>query len=162
LRRKSIVLWRWAKPAKMFEPTENPYLAEKKFRSHNIAVRAGLNPIDWMRLLKQKGIVLHRIVLNMEEADLCVVAEGAFRPTEQQIREFIEKEGISLIGSRRRYIKEKYEESFVPLLEYQGDYNLPEVLIPFSVKGEVVYWQKLLVLFWRLKTWISQVRKSVD
>ena len=67
-----------------------------------------------------------------------------------------------MIGSRRRYDKEKYEESFVPLLEYQGDYNLPEVLIPFSVKGEVVYWQKLLVLFWRLKTWISQVRKSPE
>jgi len=154
------VLWRWAEPADIFEPTENPYFAEKRFKSHNRAVRAGLNPIDWMRLMEgRKGTVLHRIVLSMKQADLCVVAEGSFPLTEQEIIEFIERKGISLVGSKRIYDEEKYEESFIPLLRYERGYNLPEVLIPFPVKGQVVSWEKLVVLIWRLKTWLSQAWK---
>lgn len=151
-------MWRWAKLTKIFEPTENLYWsrAGKKLKSHNRVVRAGLNPFDWMELMSGEGKVLHRIVLNPKQAEFCVVAEGSFRPTEEEITEFIERKGIPLIGSLRRYEEEKYEKSFVPLLEYEGGYNLPEVLIPFPVKGEAVSWKKLWMLIWRLKMWFAR------
>ena len=77
-------------------------------------------------------------MLTKQQAELCVVAEGEFRPTNKDIDEFIKKKGIRLVGSRRRFTEENYEKSFVPLLEYLEGYNLPEVLIPFPVEAEIV------------------------
>ena len=135
-----IILWRWDKPSKKFTPTENAYFSSRgiQFKSHNNVVRAGLNPIDWMEIMKGEKEVLHKIVLTREQAELCVVAEADFRPTEEELTEFTERMHISLIGSKRRYNYANYEKSFVCLLEYSGGYKLPEVLIPFPVKAERV------------------------
>lgn len=137
---KRIVLWRWDKPSKKFTPTENTYFSSRgiQFKSHNNVVRAGLNPIDWMEIMKGEKAVLHKIVLTREQAELCVVAEADFRLTEEELTEFTERMHISLVGSKRRYNYANYEKSFVSLLEYSGNYNRPEVLIPFPVKAERV------------------------
>ena len=135
---EQIVLWRWAKPSTFFHPTEDPHFNGVKFESHNKAVRAGLNPNDWMKIIREEKDVLHKIVLTREQAIKCVVAEADFRPTEEEITEFKIKRHINLVGSQRIYDHANYEKSFVSLLEYSGSYNLPEVLIPFSVKAEVV------------------------
>ena len=58
---------------------------------------------------------------------------------------------IHLVGSQRNYDHANYEKSFVSLLEYLGGYNLPEVLIPFSVKAEVVSWVNDDETFWDLR-----------
>lgn len=118
-------------------------------------MRAGLNPTDWMEMVRD-GMTLHKIVLDKEQASLCVVAEGLSRPTEKEIEEFREKERIPLVGSQRRYVCENYEKSFVPLLEYIGGYNLPEVLIPISVETEIVTCARLYLLVWKLKTWFAR------
>jgi hypothetical protein len=150
---KRIVLWRWAKPSGMFKPVENPYWvkARIRFKSHNEVVYAGLNPIDWMEVSGGEGVTLHKIVLTRQQAELCVVAEGRFRPTDEKLTEFIERMHIPDIGSYREYEYENYEKSFVPLLEYSGGYNLPEVLIPFPIKAETVFCAKMYVLVWKLK-----------
>lgn len=140
----------------MFIPKENIYFKAIPFKSHNSVVRAGLNPINWMEMMGRDGIVLHKIVLNKQQAELCVVAEGLFRPTEEEITEFTERMHIPLIGSRRKYDYENYEKSFVCLLEYSGSYNLPEVLIPFSVKAEIVSCARVFILVWKLKIWLAQ------
>ena len=49
---EQIVLWRWAKPSTFFHPTEDPHFNGVKFESHNKAVRAGLNPNDWMEIIR--------------------------------------------------------------------------------------------------------------
>jgi len=143
-------------------PTESICYKGIRFKSHNSSVRAGLNPIDWMEMMKGDGIVLHKIVLNREQAELCVVAEGLFRPTEEEIAEFRERLHVPLVGSQRRYDCENYEKSFVRLLEYSRWYNLPEVLIPFSVKADIVSCAGVFIWFWRLKTWFAhkKMRKS--
>ena len=151
-----IVLWRWTKPSKRFTPTENNYFEEQQFKSHSKVVRAGLNPIDWKEMMSREGTVLHRIVLSKRQAELCVVAEADFRPTEEEMTEFIERMDIPVIGSRRRYNAENYENSFVPLLEYRGGYNLPEVLIPFPVTAENVCCERIHILLWKLKKWFTQ------
>ena len=149
-----IVLWRWSKPTKVLELEENPQWfmeksgKRKKFRSHNRVVLAGLNPFDWMEIMKGEGIVLHKIVLNKQQAELCVVAEA--EPSKEKIEEFIERKHIFLgLSGRRKYQEENYERSFVPLLEYLGGYDLPEVLIPFPVKAKVV--SRIELLFIKLK-----------
>ncbi len=126
------------------------------FSSHNRVVHAGLNPFDWESWVRSEGTVLHKIVLNKQQAELCVVAEGFFRSTEKELDEFIERKGISMIGSQRVFEEDNYEKSFVPLLEYSGDYNLPEVLIPFCVKAKVAYRSKLLILYLKLKRWYKK------
>jgi hypothetical protein len=156
LSNKRIVVWRWAKPSKMFDPTENPYFEGPRFKSHNVAVRAGLNPVDWMEMIKGEREVLHKIVLTRRQAENCVVAEADFLLTEEEITEFVERRHILLVGSKRKYDCANYEKSFVCLLEYSGNYNLPEVLIPFSVKADVVSYAKLLILIWKLKMWIRK------
>ena len=135
---EQIVLWRWAKPSKIFHPTEDSYVNGVKFKSHNKVVRAGLNQNDWREMFWGEEEVLHKIVLTREQAIECVVAEADFRPTEEEITEFVRETHIHLVGSQRNYDHANYEKSFVSLLEYSGGYNLPEVLIPFSVKAEVV------------------------
>jgi hypothetical protein len=143
------VLWRWAKPSKIFIPTENTYFNRIQYKSQEKAVRAGLNPIDWEEMMSGEGEVLHKIVLSRQQAKLCVVAEADPRPTEEEITEY--NEGMDTpVGSYRRYIGKTYARTFVPLLEYTGGYNLPEVLIPFPVKAEKVRCEKLHVLFWKL------------
>lgn len=128
-----------------------------RFKSHNEVVLAGLNPIDWMEIKKGEKEVLHKIVLTREQAKKCVVAEGEFCPTEEEITKFIENKHIHLVGSFRNYTYANYEKSFVPLLEYSGGYNLPEVLIPFEVKAERVSFAKVIVLIWKLRMWITSV-----
>ena len=137
--RKRVTLWRWAKPSKEFTPTENAYFKANgiRFKSHNKVVRAGLNPSDWMEIVG-RGSTLHRITLTEQQAKLCVVAEDDFRPTEEELRDFAKKTHSHLGGAKRRYFIANYEKSFVPLLEYSGGYNRPEVLIPFPVKAEIV------------------------
>ena len=135
---EQIVLWRWAKPSKIFRPTEDSHFNGVKFKSHNKVVRAGLNPNDWREIIWGEEEVLHKIVLTREQAIECVVAEADFRPTEEEITAFVRETHIHLVGSQRNYDHANYEKSFVSLLEYSGGYNLPEVLIPFSVKAEVV------------------------
>jgi len=56
--------------------------------------------------------------------------------------------------------EDNYEKSFVSLLVYSGDYNLPEVLIPFCVKAKVVSWSKILILFFKLKNWIKKTKNN--
>ena len=152
---KQIFLWRWAKPAKVFEPKENPQWFDAGIKSKfpNGVVLVGLNPIDWMEIMGGEGNVLHKIVLNKQQAELCVVAEASFRPIENELTEFIKRKKMPLIGSLKAYQKENYKASFVCLLKYSGGYNLPEVLIPFPVKAEVVSFQKLCNLIWKIKMW---------
>ena len=122
----------------MFYPTEHSCFNGSHFKSHKKVVRAGLNPVDWMEIIKGEKKVLHKIVLTRQQAKECVVAEADFRLTEEELTEFTERMHISLVGSKRRYTRANYEESFVSLLKYSGNYNLPEVLIPFTVKADVV------------------------
>jgi len=126
-------------------------------------VRAGLNPIDWMEIIGGEGKNLHKIVLNERQAELCVVAEALFRPTTEELVEFSKKTHTYLAGIKRRYDHANYEKSFVPLLEYTGGYNLPEVLIPFPVTAESVCCVKIYILFWKLKKWLTQkIRKNIN
>jgi len=154
---KRIVLWKWAKPTTLFDPVENPYWtnAGLRFKSHNKVVYAGSNPVDWMETI-EKNASLHKIILTKQQAELCVVAEACFRPIDEELGKFIEKKHLSLIGSARSYTYEHYEESFIPLLEYSGGYNLPEVLIPFSVKAEIVPCAKMMCLIWKLRMRIEK------
>jgi len=94
--------------------------------------------------------------LTKQEASLCVVAEGCFRPTDEELAKFMEKKHISFVGSKRSHTYEHYEESFIPLLRYSGGYNLPEVLIPFSVRAETVSYGKVLTAIWKLKMWFAK------
>lgn len=150
VREKRIALWKWAKPTRLFEPLENPYWtnAGLRFKSHNKVVHAGLNPVDWMETMG-KDVTLHKIILTKQQAQLCVVAEACFRPTDEELAKFMEKKHISFVGSARSYTYEHYERSFVPLLRYSGDYNLPEVLIPFSVRAEIMPYGKVLATIWK-------------
>jgi hypothetical protein len=136
-------------------PTESPFFTGITFKSHNNYVRAGLNPLDWMRMMKRRGIVLHKIVLNRQQAERCVVAEGCFIPTYEEFSEFGKKKDMQPVGVLRYYQDENYEKSFVPLLKYLGGYNLPEVLIPFSVKAKTVPYARIWILVWKLKMWIE-------
>ena len=151
-------MWRWDKPSEKFTQTKNDYFNSRgiRFKSHNNVVCAGLNPIDWEFLRGEKD-VLHKIVLTKEQAELCVVAEADFRPTEEEFNEFVESRHISIVGSKIKYNCANYENSFVSPLEYSGNYNLPEVLIPFPVKADVASYPKLLILFWKLKMWCARV-----
>ncbi|MCJ7425409.1 hypothetical protein MUP01_14260 [Candidatus Bathyarchaeota archaeon] len=142
-------------------PTESPFFAGIRFKSHNSCVRAGLNPLDWMRMMKGHGIVLHKIVLSRQQAEHCVVAEGCFIPTFEELSEFGKRRHMQPVGILRCYQDESYEKSFVPLLEYSGGYNLPEVLIPFSVKAEAVPYAKVCILVWKLKMWFTHKTKMV-
>lgn len=119
-------------------------------------MRAGLNPLDWMQMMDGCGTVLHKIVLDKEQAKRCMVAEGCFTPTYEQLSEFARRRHMARIGILRYFQDENYEKSFVPLLGYSGGYNLPEVLIPFSVKAEIVSYGKVLATIWKLKKWIEK------
>jgi len=157
---KRIVLWRWAKPSRFFAPTENTYFRGVPFKSHKNVVRAGLNPVDWMEIMSGEGTILHKIVLSRQQAEKCVVAEALFRPTEEELTEFIKRMHIHLVGSKIRYDHANYEKSFVGLLEYSGGYSLPEVLIPFRVKAETVYCAKVFILIWKLKMWLHKKMRT--
>lgn len=159
---KRIVLWKWAKPSKIFEPVENRYWlgAGIQFKSHNNVVYAGLNPTDWKETIAGEDTTLHKIVLTKQQAELCVVAEALFSPAHKELIEFVEKMRIPMVGSLRRYTYENYEKSFVPLLEYSGEYNLPEVLIPFPVKAETVTCVKVCILVWKLKMRFTRKTKT--
>lgn len=137
LANKRFVLWKWAKPSKIFKPKMGRFWERGiQFKSHNKIVLAGLNPTDWMEIMGD--LTLHKIVLNKQQAELCVVAEGEFDPTEKELTEFTERRNIGLVGSLEKYENENYESSFIPLTKYSGGYNCPEVLIPFPVKTETV------------------------
>jgi hypothetical protein len=123
-------------------------------KSHNNCVRAGLNPLDWMQMMKERGIVLHKIILDRQQAERCVVAEGCFMPTYEELSEFRKTKHMQPVGVLRYYQDENYEKSFVPLLKYSDGYNLPEVLIPFSVKAEAISYAKVHILVWKLKIWV--------
>ena len=155
---KRIVLWRWDKPSKKFTQTENTYFSSRgiQFKSHNKVVRAGLNPIDWIEYTTGEGEVLHKIVLTREQAKKCVVAEADFCLTIEELSEYAKKTHTHLVGSKIRYNCDNYEKSFVSLLEYSGNYNLPEVLILFPVKADLVSWAKVVILIWKLKMWIRK------
>ena len=131
--KEETVLWRWAKkPTTCFMPEDNWIIRElgRNIKSHNKAVYAGLNPEDWK---PYKGnMYLHRIILTKEQAKQCVVAE-----MQPNIPDNIDELYPTIIGSYRGYLNDTYEDSFIPLIEYKGDYNLPEALIPFSVHAEI-------------------------
>ena len=137
-------------------PTESPFFAGIRFKPHDNCVRAGLNPLDWMQMMKGSGIVLHKIVLSRQQAEHCVVAEGCFIPTYEELSEFGKRRHMQQIGLLRCYQDENYEKSFIPLLKYSGGYNLPEVLIPFSVKTEIVSYARIWILMWKMKMWIEK------
>jgi hypothetical protein len=119
-------------------------------------VRAGLNPLDWMQMMKGDGIVLHKVVLSRQQAERCVVAEGCFIPTYEELSEFAERKHMQPVGILRGYQDENYEKSFVPLLKYSSGYNLPEVLIPFSVKAKTVSYARIWIRMWKMKIWIEK------
>lgn len=156
---KRFILWKWASPSRKFEPEENPYCKEGiRFKYYNKIVYAGLHPTDWMEI---KGdSTLHKIVLNKQQAKLCVVAEDDPRPTEKELAEFIKRTQSSYVGSLSRYRIENYKRSFVPLMEYSGGYNRPEVLIPFPVKTEPVSYAKAYILIFKLKKWFTRKMKK--
>jgi hypothetical protein len=143
---KKIVVWRWDKPSKIFEPTASIFYKGITFKSHNKCVHAGLTPLDWTGF----GKVLHKIVLDKQQAKQCVVAEGCFIPSYNELSDFAKKRQMGSVGILRYYQNEKYEKSFVPLLEYSGHYNQPEVLIPFPVKANVISYARILILMWKL------------
>ena len=150
-----IVLWKWAKPSKIFKPEMSHYWEQGiRFKSHNKIVLAGLNPIDWMEIMGD--LTLHKIVLDKQQAELCVVAEGEFDPTEKEWTQFRERKHIKSVDSLTKYENENYESSFVPLKKYLWNYNIPEVLIPFPVKTETVSCVKIHILFWKLKKWFTR------
>ena len=156
---KRFVLWKWAKPSKIFDPVENRYCEKGiRFKSYNKIVYAGLNPTDWMDIMG--AFTLHKIVLDKQQAELCVVAEDYFRPTDKELAEFIERTHGSYVGSLNDYRNKNYKSSFVPLIKYSGGYNRPEVLIPFSVKTETVSCVKAYILIWKLKKWFTQKMKK--
>lgn len=162
--RKSFVVWRWAEPSKKFKPTKNRSWGDMNLKSYNFVVFAGLKPTDWAWLfngsyLQSRGLVLHKIMLTEQKASLCVVAEQKFRPTEEEINRYLERTGRNLVGSLVGYSMEQYEKSFIPLCEYKGGYNLPEVLIPFEVEAKVdgirTLWLKLKA---RMRAFLRRVR----
>jgi len=134
--KKKIIVWRWAEPTKRFEPRRNRSWGDLKLKSHNYVVFAGLTPIDWIWLGCARTGVLHKIELTEEQASQCVVAEQNFRPTEKEINKYLERTGKSIVGSLIGYSMEQYEKSFIPLPDYNGEHNLPEVLIPFEVEAK--------------------------
>jgi hypothetical protein len=156
LANKRFVLWKWAKPSKTFNPEVSHYWEEGiRFKSHNRIVYAGLNPLDW---IEYKGdSTLHKIVLDKQQAELCVVAEDDFSA---RAIEYAEKTHSSLIGCENRYRNKNYEGSFIPLTKYSGGYNRPEVLIPFPVKTEAVSCVKVYILIWKLKKWLTRILKK--
>lgn len=147
---KKIIVWRWAEPSKRFSPSKNRSGGDLKLRSHNYVVFAGLKPTDWMWLGRARTGVLHKIELTEEQASQCVVAEQEFRPTEEEINEYLERTGRNVVGSLIGYSIEQYEKSFIPLLDYDGGYILPEVLIPFEVDAKIC----------RVKTWWLRFKKK--
>lgn len=149
-------MWRWDEPSEIFEPTESIFYKDMVLKSHDRCVRAGLNPLDWKQMTEGCGLALHKIVLDEQQAEKCVVAEGCFNPTDEQLSELMKRRHMLPIGILRYYQDENYEKSFVPLLKYSGGYNLPEVLIPFSVKARIISYQRILVLMWKLKKRIEK------
>lgn len=139
--KEKVVLWRWDVPTSRFEPVINWYIKNDSIslKNYDKVVYAGLNPRDWMDIKAEPNRVLHKIVLTQEKAKLCVVAEGSFKPTDEELIGFIKERNIELVSSLTRYEQENYEKSFVPFLNYSGGYNLPEVLIPFAVDAKICW-----------------------
>src|SRR3990170_3687366 len=146
---EQIILWRWDKPTLRFIPEINWYVKElnRPLKSHNEIVYAGLTPYDWKKMKGDQDNVLHKIRITKDQANQCVVAEGYFRPNTQELEKFIKKNGGDIVGSLTAYEEAHYEDSFVPLLEYNGGYNLPEVLIPFPVDAEIYSKQKRILSY---------------
>lgn len=163
LKNEKFVVWRWANPSKRFKPTKNRSWGDLKMESHNQVVFTGLNPTDWiwlfsdMRARARGKSVLHKITLTREQASLCVVAEQEFRPSEEEIQAYLQRTGRFEVGSLIGYSMEKYEKSFIPLPKYKGEYNLPEVLIPFEVEAKVD-WIKTYLLIIKMKYFSPTLR----
>jgi len=149
---KQIILWRWDEPTLRFIPEKNWYGKElnRPLKSHNEIVYAGLTPDHWKKLKGNHGKVLHRIRITKNQAKLCVVAEGFFRPNTQELDKFVKENGGDSVGSLTTYEDAHYEDSFVPLLEYNGGYNLPEVLIPFPVDAKICSIPKRVKMYMHL------------
>jgi len=147
---KKIIVWRWAKPSKKFIPRKNRSWGDLKLKSYDYVVFAGLKPTDWMWLGRARIGFLHKIELTEEQASQCVVAEQNFRPTEEEIDEYHKRTGKDIAISLITYPMEQYEKSFIPLLNYDGGYFLPEVLIPFEVDAKIC----------KIKTWWLKFKKK--
>ena len=142
---EKYIVWKWANPSKKFLPKKNRSWGELELKSHEYVVFAGLNPTDWMWLSRPKVRgVLHKIELSEEQAQLCVVAEQDFRPSDDEMNEYLIRTGRTRVGSNRGYSKEKYEGSFIPLPRYNEEHFLPEVLIPFEINAKSCY----LITWW--------------
>ena len=146
---KRIIVWRWAEPSKKFLPTKNLSWRDLKLKTHDRVVFAALKPTYWMWLGRTRTGVLHKIELTEEQASQCVVAEQEFRPTDEEMNEYLNRTGRRKGGSIRAYSREHYEKSFIPLLDYKGGYILPEVLIPFDVEAKPC----------KVKTWWLKFKK---
>ena len=159
-----MVLWRWAKPSTRFVPELNWIIKQRgiSLSSHKKIVYASLKPTDWMKIKGGSDIVLHKIILSKEQAQLCVVAEALFRPSDEKIKEFVKKRNIYLAGSYKKFTDENYEKSFIPLLEYKEGHNLPEVLIPFPVDAKICWLRtKLLHLHELIISFLKRFSRMV-
>ena len=56
-------------------------------------------------------------------------------PSIKELEDYTGETGVKASGGYNRYCAEKYPKSFIPLTEYDGQHNLPEVLIPFDVEA---------------------------
>ena len=131
---KTLSVWRWAKPSHVFFPERNTI--QSYTGQFEMIVYAGLSPEDWFDLRGRNGSILHQIDLTHEQAKLCAVAEGKISPHEDELIRFAEERGYKQIGLLKKYEDEMYPETITPLLEYEGGFEKPEVLIPFSINAK--------------------------
>ena len=103
---------------------------------YSMVVYAGLNPTDWMWIGAARKGVLHKILLNDEQASKCLVADGVYRPSHSEWEE-IYKDFRQGDNTYRHREYGNYVDSLVPLPDYLSGYRCPEVLIPFSVEVSI-------------------------
>lgn len=144
---KEYIVWRWDKLSNHFTPVKNRSWGDRDYFNFTYVVFACIDPTDWMWVRSSRGEVLHKIVLNEEQAKHCVVAEQNFMPSIKELEDYARETGGTSIGRYDRYCAEKYPNSFIPLPDYDGQHSLPEVLIPFEVEAHPqwlrTYWLKI-------------------
>ena len=103
------IVWRWAIEATYFEPVDNKHENQKDYPR---VVYAGVNPDDWsyLEIWRSRGV---DEIAKLHKITL----------TEEQ--------------AKRCVVTEAATDKYVPLIEYEGGFLLPEVLIPFGVDAEV-------------------------
>jgi len=103
----------------------------------SMVVYAGFDPKDWMWIGAAREGVLHKIMLSAEQASKCLVADGVYRPSDNEWEEIHED---FRRGRHNTYLLREYEHyvgSLVLLPEYKSGYRCAEVLIPLSVEASI-------------------------